>query len=125
MIDPHDTQTQDLLPVKRGRGRPKTATPEKKRADNAERQRRFRDRQRVKAVIVDMLAKSYSEDASYELKGMRQTLPELLAYVSGMASDRKVDVTYVNQAGGFISTCLPFSRIVELIAEGVELTELA
>lgn len=43
---------------KRGRGRPRTASPGKRRLDNAERQRRFRARQKIKSLAVKNLTSS-------------------------------------------------------------------
>lgn len=49
-IDTADNQTQDAF--KRGRGRPRTSNPEKKRADAAERQFWFRYRQKLRNIAM-------------------------------------------------------------------------
>lgn len=48
MKDQHDTQTQELIPVKRGRGRPVTG----KALSAAEKQARYRARKAQKTVTV-------------------------------------------------------------------------
>ncbi|HDX8441982.1 TPA: hypothetical protein RQN61_000067 [Aeromonas hydrophila] len=48
MKDKHDTQTQDLIPAKRGRGRPVTG----KALSAAEKQARYRARKAQKTVTV-------------------------------------------------------------------------
>ena len=53
-----DNQTQDAF--KRGRGRPRTSNPEKRRADNAERQRRYRERQRLIREITALAVQSHN-----------------------------------------------------------------
>lgn len=55
-IDTADKKTSDAF--KRGRGRPRTSSPEKRRADNAERQRRYRDRQRLIREITTLAVES-------------------------------------------------------------------
>lgn len=48
MKDQHDNQTQDLIPTKRGRGRPVTG----KALSPAEKQARYRARKAIKTVTV-------------------------------------------------------------------------
>lgn len=68
MKDSKDKKTVDAF--KRGRGRPVTSTPEKKAADNAERQRKFRIKKKAEnALFKAVLA---GDDFAKELAKVSQ-----------------------------------------------------
>jgi len=99
------------------RGRPRTATPEKRRADTAVRVAKYRRRQKVRQHLADLLAQEAIKPSSSRV--YRSVLLDILALATG-ASDHDADcyVDYLTPDGKEGSKSTTYSGVIGLIEEG-------
>lgn len=99
MIDPHDKDTldafghhQEVQPVKRGRGRPATATDSVRREQNRIRQARFKQARRQQQAAMKFLSELLSNVTKGTNRSNRQTIVEAMQFLSGAGEDLECDV---------------------------------
>lgn len=128
MIDPNDNSTLDAFvddkPVKK-RGRPITATPETKRAQNAARNAKHKKKIKLRLLCTEIaLAKinALHGEFSYTEKRLWN---EFLAYANGQGQNLTCQVEFIDKYERQISESTNYEGLRTLIDEGREIMSLA